>query len=85
MYERKSGDGALFQNRKQNDKQPDVRGNLLLDGKEYEIAGWQKSTRNGDPWWALKVQPARPKQQSQGSQPARGTVQNGAPGDDVPW
>lgn len=63
MYQRKDGDGALFTNRKQKDSQPDVRGDLLLDGKEYEIAGWQKATRNGEPWWSLKVQPKRERQQ----------------------
>ncbi len=84
MYERKSGDGALFQNRKQNEKQPDVRGNLLLDGKEYEIAGWQKSTRNGDPWWALKVQLARPKPQ-QSQAPRQSAPTGGDPGEDIPW
>lgn len=59
MYQKKDGDGALFQNRKEKDSQPDVRGDFLLDGKTYEIAGWQKATRNGDPWWSLKVQPKR--------------------------
>jgi hypothetical protein len=61
MYQRKDGDGSLFQNRKQKDSHPDVRGDFVLDGKEYEIAGWQKSTRNGDPWWSLKIQPKRQK------------------------
>ena len=60
MYQRKDGDGSLFINGyKQKDSHPDMRGDLLLDGKEYEIAGWKKSTRNGDPWYSLKVQPKR--------------------------
>ena len=65
MYERKDGDGSLFQNEKQNDRQPDYRGTALLGGKEYEIAGWKKATREGKPWLALKVQPKRQRTEAQ--------------------
>lgn len=83
MYQRKDGDGALFQNRKQKETHPDLRGDVLLDGKEYEIAGWQKSTRNGDPWWSLKVQPKREKPAGAQREPARPAQD---PLDtDVPW
>lgn len=85
MYQKKDGDGALFQNRKQKDSHPDVRGDFLLDGKEYEIAGWQKSTRNGDPWWSLKVQPKRQKPAgAQRQEPSR-QPQNDPLDPDIPW
>ena len=63
MYQRKPGDGSLFKNGyKQKETHPDWRGDFLgLDGQEYEIAGWTKSTRNGDTWYSLKIQPKRAK------------------------
>ncbi len=63
-YQRKDGDGSLFQNtNKQKDTQPDYRGEVLLDGKTYEIAGWKKARQNGEPWLSLKVQPKRERPQ----------------------
>jgi hypothetical protein len=84
MYQRKDGDGSLFKNGyKQKDAHPDMRGELMLDGKEYEIAGWQKSTRNGEPWYSLKVQPKRQRGE-QRQQPT--TTGRPSPVDvDVPW
>lgn len=63
MYQRKSGEGSLFKNGyKQKETHPDWRGDFLgLDGQEYEIAGWTKSTRAGEPWYSLKIQPKRAK------------------------
>lgn len=81
MYQRKDGDGSLFQNRKEKDSHPDVRGDFLLDGKTYEIAGWQKSTRNGDPWWALKIQPKRERQAA----PPPPAQQRPTPKEDLPF
>lgn len=63
MYQRKPGDGSLFTNGyKQKETHPDWKGDFLgLDGVEYEIAGWTKSTRDGKPWYSLKVSPKRAK------------------------
>ncbi len=59
MYQRKDGDGSLFQNNKQKDTHPDYRGEVQLNGQTYEIAGWKKATREGKPWLSLRVQPKR--------------------------
>lgn len=90
MYQRKPGDGALFTNRKQKDSHPDMRGDFLgLDGNEYEIAGWQKSTRNGDPWWSLKIQPKRAKpddrRPERGAQPATPAAASNFDDSDLPF
>ncbi len=81
MYQRKDGDGSLLQNQKQKETHPDYRGSVLLNGKEYEIAGWKKSTREGKPWLALKVQPKRERPQAaQAAAPATADFN-----DDVPF
>lgn len=49
MTERnKDNTGVLFRNdRKENDKHPDRKGQCLIDGKEYWVAGWLKDGKNG--------------------------------------
>lgn len=37
----------LFENKKKQDRQPDYRGNALIDGLEIEIALWFKEGKNG--------------------------------------
>lgn len=54
-YEPREGQGAIFDNRKQSDKQPDMRGDFMLDGKMYEIAGWWKEGRSR--FLSIRVQP----------------------------
>lgn len=35
--------GYLFPNEKKNDKSPDWRGKLTVDGKEFWVSGWNKA------------------------------------------
>lgn len=63
-YEPKDGNGALFKNDKgDNDKRPDYRGNLMVGGVLYELAGWIKQGKNG-PMMSLAAKPKedRPQQ-----------------------
>lgn len=47
-YEHREGQGALFKNdKKESDKHPDYKGNIMLGGKVYEIAGWKKDGGKG--------------------------------------
>lgn len=40
--------GALFKNDKQtNDRQPNLKGFLDVDGVEYWVSGWTKTVQNG--------------------------------------
>lgn len=54
-YEPREGQGAIFDNRKQSDKQPDMRGDFMLGGQMYEIAGWWKEGRSR--FLSIRVQP----------------------------
>ena len=66
--------GALFRNDKgDNPKRPDYKGNATVDGAEYKISAWlQKSKKDGSTFMSLKlerktderpVQQQRPQQQ----------------------
>lgn len=45
-YEKKDGDISVFRNEKKSGRQPDFRGELLLNGVTYEVALWER--RDGD-------------------------------------
>jgi hypothetical protein len=47
-YEQKDNSGILFKNeKKQSDKHPDYKGNALIGGKLYWLAGWIKKGKKG--------------------------------------
>jgi hypothetical protein len=49
--------GALFVNDKQgNDKRPEWRGSLDVNGVQYWISGWERQGRSGD-MISLRVEP----------------------------
>ena len=52
-YQNKPGQGAIFKNKKTNDKAPDYRGSINIDGKDYEVAGWVRPTKTGDNFLSL--------------------------------
>jgi len=40
--------GVLFQNdKKGNEKAPDYKGKLNVNGKDYDLAGWLREGKNG--------------------------------------
>ena len=45
-YEQKLNSGALFKNKeKTNEKQPDYKGPVNVDGKDYWLSGWINQAR----------------------------------------
>jgi hypothetical protein len=48
-YEQKDNSGTLFRNdRKEQEKHPDRKGEALIDGVPYWVAGWIKKGKSGD-------------------------------------
>ena len=49
--------GAMFPNRykEDGDKRPDHTGNLDVDGKEYKIAAWQSTSKNGNSYLSIRL------------------------------
>lgn len=83
-YEHREGSGSLFQNDKGgNDARPDYRGDVLLDGVLYDIAGWKKQGAKG-PFLSLAVKP----KQAVDPQAAGGNADPGGPvdlGEEIPF
>ena len=77
----KEGQGSFFRvEEKKNDNGPDYEGKLVLEGKEWRMAGWVKTTGAGKKWLSLKVEPPRQ------AEPVRAPAGNaGQPDDDVPF
>lgn len=74
-YELKEGQGSLFKNEKQNDRQPDFRGHIMVGGTIYDVAGWQRTSQNGKEYISLQAALPRertdaPAQQYQAPAPA---------------
>ena len=48
-YVQRDGQGSLFVNdKKTSDKQPDYQGNVMVNGKKMQIAGWKKQSKSGN-------------------------------------
>ena len=48
--------GALFKNdRKEQEKQPDYKGSLTVNGAEYWISAWLNESKSGQKYMGLKV------------------------------
>jgi uncharacterized protein (DUF736 family) len=62
--------GSLFKNeKKEEEKHPDMNGSINIEGVEYWISGWRKTSKAGSGFISLSV---RPKQQ-QASKPSQPT------------
>lgn len=57
-YQPKDGHGALFPNDKgDNPARPDYRGDVMIGGVLYELAGWKKMTSKNTPMLSLAIKP----------------------------
>jgi uncharacterized protein (DUF736 family) len=81
-YETKDGQGALFMNDKQNDKQPDRRGYIIWKGERIELAGWIKVSAKSEKYLSLKAQEPREQNQGGGQREEAADVSKD---DDIPW
>lgn len=66
-YEQKEKSGSLFPNdKKGNDKAPDMTGTFTLDGTKWNVAGWKTKSKDGKPYMSLKVSEPQGKQEDDG-------------------
>jgi hypothetical protein len=71
--------GVLFKNESDNEKAPNYKGKINVDGKEYELAAWLREAKSGKgKFMSLKVQEPR-------KQAKTGKDLVGAMDDDIPW
>lgn len=79
-YEHKEGQGSLFKNEKQNDRQPDYKGTIVIGGTTYEIAAWEKTSRNGMSYMSLQAALPRERQSLQPVQSVAQPTYESSPG-----
>ncbi len=66
--------GALFANKdRKTDKHPNATGTLNVGGVEYRLSAWTKTSKAGDRYQSLSVEPKEARQQAE------------APREDVPF
>ena len=71
--------GVLFKNESDNEKAPNYKGKINVDGKEYELAAWIREAKSGKgKFMSLKVQEPRQKK----PEPAKEIADMD---DDIPW
>jgi len=53
--------GAAFKVASAHPKAPAFSGPLNVEGKDYEISIWEKTSKAGKPFFSIKLGPPRPK------------------------
>ena len=57
-FKQKEKSGGIFpNNRKQKDTHPDFKGDCVIEGIEYWISGWKKTTSRGDKYLSIAFTP----------------------------
>jgi hypothetical protein len=50
--------GALFRNdRRANDRQPDYKGEVQVEGRQFWLSAWLKEARSGTKYLSLALRP----------------------------
>jgi len=57
--------GALFSNKKTKETQPDYKGKVNINGVDYDLAGWIKTSENAGKYLQLKVSEQFKKEEQQ--------------------
>jgi uncharacterized protein (DUF736 family) len=60
----KENTGAIFKNDKKAENQPDWKGKINVNGKDLEIALWQRVSQNGVNYLSAKVSEPYNKEQN---------------------
>lgn len=76
--------GALFRNdRKQQDNHPDHTGSINVDGVEYWLSAWAKTSKSGQKFFSLSV---KQKDEKASSNDVRREAAGAAdPNDEIPF
>jgi len=67
-WEHREGRASLFRNKqKKSEKQPDYRGDGMYNGEIVELAGWKNTTKNGEAFLNISIQPKQEREQQSSS------------------
>ena len=78
-YEHKDGQSSMFRNEKQNDRQPDYKGTIVINETTYEIAGWERTSQRGSSYISLQASLPRERDAQQGGEAPRQQYQRPEP------
>ena len=84
--EKKDNSGVLFKNdKKDTEKHPDYKGNIMVDGQEYWLSAWIKEGKTGK-FMGLALSP-KDAQPPTGKVPygQGGTTKEGRDSEDIPF
>lgn len=77
--------GSLFKNdKKTEEKHPDLNGSINIDGVDYWISGWSKVSKGGQKFISLSVR-QKQEQTRQISKPTTKAKAEDFGNDDIPW
>ena len=80
-----SSRGALFKNTdKQEEREPDYNGSINVDGQDYWLAAWLKTSKKGQKYMSLSVRPKKAKEENAVPQETVSTAKDDL-NDDIPW
>ena len=68
----------MFRNEKQNDRQPDYKGTIMINGTTYEIAGWERTSQRGSSYISLQASLPRERDAQQSGEAPRQQYQRQA-------
>lgn len=75
--------GALFKNDKQgNEARPDYKGTLNVNGQDFWISAWLKSSKAGNKYMSLSAQPKNGERRASSQ---RATAQDDFDDSDIPF
>jgi uncharacterized protein (DUF736 family) len=75
--------GALFKNKdKETDKHPDYKGKINVNGKDFYVSAWIKTSKGGDKFMSLAVREPMHGHQATKPQPKEDIL---GIKDDLPW
>ena len=56
--------GALFKNEKENERQPDFRGPINVDGKDYQLSAWVRTSDKAGKYFSIAVSENKPRSEA---------------------
>lgn len=85
-YETRELGGSMFKNRrKEKETHPDLTGEAKINGVVYWVSAWQKTDKNGNPWFSFSFKAKDFTPAKEAAQKSTVSSFNDDPSDDIPW
>jgi hypothetical protein len=79
-YEQRDMSGSLFRNdKRESENQPNMKGSAMIDGAEFWVSAWTKTSKTGEKWVSLAFTP----KEARAAKPEPAATDNW--GDEIPF